>query len=74
MTAKKRSDAPERQQRALLLWLLDLYQVAGEQRDDLLFLARSARQGGWWDVYADTIRTDYTAYLELEAEARSLRC
>lgn len=54
--------------------LLDLYQVPGDQRDDLLSLARTARQRGWWDAYAQTIHTDYAAYLELEAEARSLRC
>jgi hypothetical protein len=54
--------------------LLDLYQVTEDQRDDLLSLVRSARQRGWWDAYAGTIPTDYTAYLELEAEARSLRC
>ncbi|TDC53171.1 XRE family transcriptional regulator [Actinomadura sp. KC345] len=54
--------------------LCDVYDVTPERREALLALTRSARQRGWWDAYADTIHTDYTAYIELEAEARSLRC
>ncbi|MDL4773794.1 helix-turn-helix domain-containing protein [Actinomadura xylanilytica] len=54
--------------------LADLYRVTGERRDQLLALARTARQCGWWDAYADTIQTDYAAYIELEVEAKSLRC
>ncbi|MGI5164084.1 helix-turn-helix domain-containing protein [Spirillospora sp. CA-253888] len=54
--------------------LCDLYGASPERREELLALARSARQRGWWDAYADTIPTDYAAYIELEAEAKSLRC
>ncbi|WP_026412758.1 helix-turn-helix domain-containing protein [Actinomadura oligospora] len=54
--------------------LLDLYEVPPERREGLQALARGARQRGWWDAYADTIHSDYTTYIRLEAEARSLRC
>lgn len=54
--------------------LCDLYEVTPEKREALLALTRSSRQRGWWDAYADTIHTDYAAYIELEAEATSLRC
>ncbi|TDC91402.1 helix-turn-helix transcriptional regulator [Actinomadura sp. 7K507] len=54
--------------------LCDIYDVTPERREALLALTRSARQRGWWDAYADTIHTDYAAYIELEAEAKSLRC
>ncbi|MFB4301941.1 helix-turn-helix domain-containing protein [Actinomadura sp. NTSP31] len=54
--------------------LCDLYDVSLEKREALLGLTRSSRQRGWWDAYADTIHTDYAAYIELEAEAASLRC
>ncbi|MFA1545794.1 helix-turn-helix domain-containing protein [Actinomadura chokoriensis] len=54
--------------------LCDLYHVTPEKREALLALTRTARQRGWWDAYADTIHTDYAAYIELEAEAKSLRC
>ncbi|GAA1854891.1 helix-turn-helix domain-containing protein [Actinomadura bangladeshensis] len=54
--------------------LCDLYGVSAEKREALLALTRTARQRGWWDAYADTIHTDYAAYIELEAEAKSLRC
>ncbi|NKZ04619.1 helix-turn-helix domain-containing protein [Actinomadura latina] len=54
--------------------LCDLYGVPAEKREALLALTRTARQRGWWDAYADTIHTDYAAYIELEAEAKSLRC
>jgi hypothetical protein len=54
--------------------LCDLYGVPAEKREALLALTRTARQRGWWDAYADTIHTDYAAYIQLEAEAESLRC
>src|SRR5262245_23698423 len=54
--------------------LLDLYGVKGERREQLLGLARTARQSGWWDAYAGTLSTELTNYLSLEAEATSLYC
>ncbi|MFG2021652.1 helix-turn-helix domain-containing protein [Actinomadura geliboluensis] len=54
--------------------LCDLYGVTPEKRETLLALTRTARQRGWWDAYADTIHTGYASYIELESEAKSLRC
>jgi transcriptional regulator with XRE-family HTH domain len=54
--------------------LLELYEVPEARREGLVSLARNARQRGWWDAYADELPTDYSAYLELESEAISLRC
>jgi transcriptional regulator with XRE-family HTH domain len=54
--------------------LLDRYGVKGDRREQLLALARTARQTGWWDAYAGTLSTELTNYLSLEAEAESLHC
>lgn len=54
--------------------LLDLYGIKGERREQLLGLARTARQAGWWDAYAGTLSTELTNYISLEAEATSLHC
>jgi transcriptional regulator with XRE-family HTH domain len=51
--------------------LLDQYEVYGSHRDNLLTLAREARQQGWWHSYSDALSegTDIWAGLETEAEA-----
>jgi transcriptional regulator with XRE-family HTH domain len=54
--------------------IFDLYDLREARREGLLALARNARQRGWWDAYAGQLLTDYSAYLELESEAVSLRC
>lgn len=54
--------------------LLDIYKVDGRRRDDLVELARGARERGWWHRYTDTLPAAYATYIALEAEARSLRC
>lgn len=38
----------------------------------LVEFARTARQRGWWDAYANTLPTDYATYIGLEAEAEAL--
>jgi transcriptional regulator with XRE-family HTH domain len=53
--------------------ILDLYEVAGTQRERLELLSRSAGQRGWWDAYSDTLGPEYTALIALEAEAESVR-
>jgi transcriptional regulator with XRE-family HTH domain len=53
--------------------LLDLYDVGGTHRTELLALAQAPRSRGWWEAYADVISPDYAAYIELEAEAKSAR-
>lgn len=59
--------------RADLRRLLDLYEVAGSQRERLELLGESAGQRGWWDAYADTLGPEYTALIALESAAASLR-
>jgi transcriptional regulator with XRE-family HTH domain len=54
--------------------LLDIYKVDGRRRDDLVELARGARERGWWHRFTDTLPAAYATYIALEAEARSLRC
>lgn len=54
--------------------LLDIYEVDGRRRDDLVELARGARERGWWHRFTDTLPAAYATYIALEAEARSLRC
>lgn len=53
--------------------LLDLYEVAGSQRDRLLELGRNAQQRGWWDAYSDTLRPEVATLIALEADAESVR-
>jgi transcriptional regulator with XRE-family HTH domain len=53
--------------------LLDIYGVDGRQRDELLALAREAKQKGWWESYSDALPEEYRAFIGLEAEAQSVR-
>jgi transcriptional regulator with XRE-family HTH domain len=50
--------------------MLELYGVAGEQRDQLVQIAREARQRGWWHAYGDTKESTYVG---LEVAAASIR-
>src|SRR5690606_11837486 len=48
--------------------LLDIYKVTDpDEREELLTLARQARQRGWWVSYSDALGR--VAYVGLEAEA-----
>ncbi|GAA2722255.1 helix-turn-helix transcriptional regulator [Actinocorallia aurantiaca] len=53
--------------------LLDVYEVADGARETLMTLAREARQRGWWQVYGDVLPSEYSSYIGLETEARSMR-
>src|SRR6201996_5731743 len=53
--------------------LLDLFDVTGVRRDRLIELGQTARQRGWWDAYADTLRSDYSTLIALEGDAESER-
>jgi transcriptional regulator with XRE-family HTH domain len=53
--------------------LLDVYEVSGSQRDQLLELGRNAQQRGWWDAYGDTLRPEVATLIALEADAESVR-
>jgi transcriptional regulator with XRE-family HTH domain len=54
--------------------LLDLYDVAGEQREALLDMVRQARRKGWWHPFADLVKpeTGLEKLLSLEDEATAL--
>lgn len=52
--------------------ILALYGVSGSRADGLVRFARTARQRGWWDAYANSLPTEYATYIGLEAEAEWL--
>ena len=56
-----------------LRFLLDIYQVTGQERDALLALCRQARERGWWHTYGDAVPDWFQVYLGLETEARTIR-
>ncbi|MCP2337709.1 DUF5753 domain-containing protein [Actinomadura rupiterrae] len=66
-TCARRVRAPDLEE------LLELYEVPEDRRAALRSLGASARQRGWWDAYADTLKGEALAAIELEAEARTLR-
>jgi transcriptional regulator with XRE-family HTH domain len=53
--------------------ILDIYGIAGDQREALTKLAREARRRGWWHSYADVMADGFEVYVDLEAEASALR-
>jgi len=53
--------------------LLELYGVAGPERDGLIQLARDARQPGWWHSFRDVLPNPYEVYIGLEAGAAAIR-
>lgn len=54
--------------------LLDLYGVAEAQRAEFLALTRARRRRGWWEAYSEVVPPEFAAYIELEAEAETIRC
>ncbi|MGH3158752.1 MAG: helix-turn-helix domain-containing protein [Streptosporangiaceae bacterium] len=55
-----------------LRFLLDIYEVKGQERDALLALCRQARERGWWHTYGDAVPNWFQVYVGLETEATSL--
>lgn len=55
-----------------LRFLLDIYDVHGEQREVLLTLARQAKERGWWQPYISAIREGFQVYVGLETEAAKI--
>ncbi len=53
--------------------LLDVYDVRGDRRGQLLALAEEAMQKGWWDAYSDILTEEHLAFIALEAGAASVR-
>ena len=52
--------------------LLEIYQVTGPLRDQLVQLAREARKRGWWQAYNDVLTDEMKTFVGLEAEATSI--
>jgi hypothetical protein len=42
--------------------MLDLYGVYGERRDELVLLAKEARQGAWWTAFQDLPITSFVSF------------
>jgi transcriptional regulator with XRE-family HTH domain len=54
--------------------LLRLYQVdSAERTNELVALARAARQKSWWSKYRGSVSPAYFQYLEYEADASAIR-
>lgn len=53
--------------------LLDLYEVEGSHREQLLALAEAATHKGWWEGYSDILTEGHLAFIGLEAEATAIR-
>jgi transcriptional regulator with XRE-family HTH domain len=52
--------------------LLDLYEIHGDHRDQLLALAEDATHKGWWESYSDILTEGHLAFIGLEAEATTI--
>jgi transcriptional regulator with XRE-family HTH domain len=53
--------------------ILEIYGIPGEERENLLTLARQARTRGWWQSYGDLLPSEYSTLIGLEAEAAEIR-
>lgn len=53
--------------------LLDIYEVTGDAAENLLTLARQARQRGWWQKYVSVMPESFHVYVGLETEASAIR-
>jgi transcriptional regulator with XRE-family HTH domain len=54
--------------------LLSVYEVPEAMAERLLNLARTARERGWWQAFADTLNANYPAYIGLEGDAAVMHC
>jgi hypothetical protein len=53
--------------------LLDIYEVAGEEREALLTLARQAKERGWWQSFGTSVPSWFQFYVGLESEASTIQ-
>ena len=53
--------------------LLGLYKASDEVVDDLVNLARSARERRWWSSYRDILSPQYQEFIGFEADSSALR-
>ncbi|MGH3865063.1 MAG: helix-turn-helix domain-containing protein [Pseudonocardiaceae bacterium] len=54
--------------------LLDLYQVTGPERQELLDIGKEARQRGRRKLYGDTLPGYFRRFIDLETDATEIRC
>lgn len=52
--------------------LLSLYGATDTVAERLGWMAETARERGWWELYADDLPSEYTTLIGLEAEASSV--
>lgn len=49
--------------------ICEAFAISGQQRGDLVQLARDARKQGWWHTYRGVLKQGFSDYLAFEAEA-----
>lgn len=52
--------------------LLDVYEVDGARREEIVALAHDAAERGWWEEYRD-VPTSYLDFIAMESEATAVR-
>ena len=72
-TLYRLESARSRLQKRTLITLLNLYEVNGDLRSDLLELSKNADGQGWLQPYHAELPEDYAAYISFESEARAMR-
>jgi transcriptional regulator with XRE-family HTH domain len=72
-TLYRLESARSRPQKRTLIALLNLYEVTGDLRADLLDLSKNADGQGWLQPYHADLPEDYAAYISFESEARAMR-
>lgn len=73
VTLYRLETAKGRPQRRTMTTLLDIYDVQGDQRAELMTLLRAAGEKGWLQPYFSSIPEEYSLYIQLESEAESVR-
>lgn len=53
--------------------LLDVYGVHGDERAELIEMAKHARRRGWWHRHRQTLKPGFDSYIGLEAAASVVR-
>jgi transcriptional regulator with XRE-family HTH domain len=57
----------------VLLHLLALYGVTGQEAENLAVIAEESNEKGWWHTYRDNVTDDYATFIGLEDAAEAIR-